>query len=64
MGIFLYVLCCSVHAGSSESQELRDLQEMLKSQDITAAEKQSVSLCCFSRNVVMIMNSSLFVLFL
>ena len=34
--------CFSVHASGSESQELKDLQEMLRSQDITPAEKQSV----------------------
>nr|KAG5713564.1 hypothetical protein BaRGS_024612 [Batillaria attramentaria] len=34
------VLPYSVHASGSESQELKDLQEMLKSADITPAEKQ------------------------
>ena len=41
-------MCFSVHAGGSESQELRDLQEMLRSQDITPAERQSVEIIIIS----------------
>ncbi|XP_076449663.1 5'-3' DNA helicase ZGRF1-like [Babylonia areolata] len=36
------VLPYSMHASGSDNQELKDLQEMLKSQDITSAEKHCI----------------------